>query len=1212
MHIKEVVINGFRSYKDNTVVDGFSPQHNVVVGRNGSGKSNFFLAIQFVLSDEFSHLREEQRLGMLHESTGPKQTLARVEIVFDNSDRRIMAIDGTEVRVVRQVGKKKDQYTIDSKIVARAEVVNLMESAGFSRSNPYYIVKQGKINELATSPDHHRLKLLREVAGTRVYDERKEESLKILKETRTKTEKIEGLLKYIEERLKTLENEKEDLKEYQKWDKTKRSIEYAMYENTVNDAKKELSKLNDQRDELTNRNHMVTSELAQVQSQQSRTAAEKRKLDSQFKGMKEEKEILVSEETELVAKQAQLNLKIRDLTEETNRERQGKSTAESTLNTLRAEIIEKQNELETINPEYEKLVEEESRIITDVRINETRMREILAKQGQRSQFSSQDDRDKFLTKEVKRLRNLTADTDDQVKSIEKEIKDTEIEDERLNSEIQALGRQIEENRSELDSKSQRSTGLKQEYDKAINEQMAANREEKQIRDQMSSMETEITACNDNMRRLTSRPIYNGLIGIRKVLDYFRENNRNGEHDDVIEGYYGTVMDLTWVESAFITAVEVIAQTRLFYHVVGTDRVATKILRKFNEMQCAGEINFFPLNRVQAPKERYLASSADCRPLCEVVDYDVKYDKVIKSIFANVALVRRLDETAKNIRKEGFDCVTLDGDQLSRRGALTGGFIDTKRNKLEIHNQKRTMEEELEKLKQTFNAIEKKVREKTQNMEQIRAKMSQTEEEIREYRNLHSQLTDRRRALNEQFTLLARNKEPKKNQLVQLKNRRRELIAQREGYEEEIGTAMQSQLSTNDQTTVDTLRKSVSQLRAELEGVAKQRSDLEHRKRTLENHLKTNLLKKQENLSAKIDDISENERRHRLQSHQAELTSLLNRLVELRGQMAKLEESLQEYEEKSENLNRNIDDVQEQQKDLETQLAEFAKQSDTICTKQAALQTKREESLKKLRQLGALPTEAFSKYQNMKHKELEKKLGNCVNELKKYENVNKKALDQYLTASTQKDELAKRMEEQLKSESSIEELLKVLEARKYEAIQMTFKQVSKNFKDVFKKLVPGGQGKLVMQIRDPANDSQSQEIEQGSMNVVETYTGIAILVSFVSDAGDAETREMQQLSGGQKSLVALALIFAIQMCDPAPFYLFDEIDAALDAQHRKAVADMIHELSENAQFITTTFRPELLASAEKFFGVRFRNKVSHIDVVTREQAHDFVEDDQTHG
>ena len=119
--------------------------------------------------------------------------------------------------------------------------------------------------------------------------------------------------------------------------------------------------------------------------------------------------------------------------------------------------------------------------------------------------------------------------------------------------------------------------------------------------------------------------------------------------------------------------------------------------------------------------------------------------------------------------------------------------------------------------------------------------------------------------------------------------------------------------------------------------------------------------------------------------------------------------------------------------------------------------------------------------------------------------------------------------------------------------------------------------------------------------------IALLMNEnLSDHGYGVTRLCVQCS-----VVALALIFAIQKCDPAPFYLFDEIDAALDAQHRKAVADMIHELADGAQFITTTFRPELLEHSSKFYGVKFRNKVSHVDCVSREDAYDFVEDDTTH-
>lgn len=126
--------------------------------------------------------------------------------------------------------------------------------------------------------------------------------------------------------------------------------------------------------------------------------------------------------------------------------------------------------------------------------------------------------------------------------------------------------------------------------------------------------------------------------------------------------------------------------------------------------------------------------------------------------------------------------------------------------------------------------------------------------------------------------------------------------------------------------------------------------------------------------------------------------------------------------------------------------------------------------------------------------------------------------------------------------------------------------------------------------------------------IEQYVGVAVRVSFTGKSD--ETQLLQQLSGGQKSIVALALIFAIQRCDPAPFYLFDEIDAALDAAHRVAVADMIRRLTANAQFIVTTFRPEMLTHADKYYGVTFHNKVSKINCVTKDQALEFIEDDQT--
>lgn len=259
--------------------------------------------------------------------------------------------------------------------------------------------------------------------------------------------------------------------------------------------------------------------------------------------------------------------------------------------------------------------------------------------------------------------------------------------------------------------------------------------------------------------------------------------------------------------------------------------------------------------------------------------------------------------------------------------------------------------------------------------------------------------------------------------------------------------------------------------------------------------------------------------------------------------------------------------------------------------------------------------------------LYKLLDKANREIKRYSHVNKKALDQFVSYNEEKEKLLKRKEELDKGHQAIIDLMKALDHQKYEAIVLTFKQVSHYFQEIFKKLVTDGKAELIIRKGKhddsaamatvgtgggggPGTDLDEEDDPSSSIPEVERFTGIGIEVSFTG--GDAQMKDMNQLSGGQKSLVALTLIFAIQKCDPAPFYLFDEIDAALDPQYRKAVADMIKGLSKDAQFITTTFRPEMLEAAERFYGVKFRNKVSHIDQVTKEEALDFVEDDQTHG
>jgi structural maintenance of chromosome 3 (chondroitin sulfate proteoglycan 6) len=194
----------------------------------------------------------------------------------------------------------------------------------------------------------------------------------------------------------------------------------------------------------------------------------------------------------------------------------------------------------------------------------------------------------------------------------------------------------------------------------------------------------------------------------------------------------------------------------------------------------------------------------------------------------------------------------------------------------------------------------------------------------------------------------------------------------------------------------------------------------------------------------------------------------------------------------------------------------------------------------------------------------------------------------------------------------------LDRVKDESIERTFKQISKEFATIFERLVPAGHGRLVIQRRDGRQqeengDDDDDEAAGGSSALrrqrrsVESYTGVGISVSFNSKHMD-EQQKVQQLSGGQKSLCALCLVFAIQQTDPSPMVVFDEVDANLDAQYRTAVASLLSSISKDAgtQFICTTFRPEIVQVADKCYGVTFTNKTSSIGCVTTEEALNFVD------
>jgi len=252
----------------------------------------------------------------------------------------------------------------------------------------------------------------------------------------------------------------------------------------------------------------------------------------------------------------------------------------------------------------------------------------------------------------------------------------------------------------------------------------------------------------------------------------------------------------------------------------------------------------------------------------------------------------------------------------------------------------------------------------------------------------------------------------------------------------------------------------------------------------------------------------------------------------------------------------------------------------------------------------------------------------------FSHVNKKAIDQYTSFRDQKTRFTDRQAELDKGRDAIVALIDHLDEKKDEAIQRTFKGIARNFGEVFAEIVPGGRATLVIHKADSkekdaakldvdideteadekavqkaekkekkhGKKDEKKQLEEKKQLPTGMYAGIGFKVSF----GAGDHRPLSLLSGGQQTVLALALIFAIQRCDPSPFYLFDEIDANLDPVYRTAIARMITEQKKTTQFISTTFRPELLAAGDKFFGVRFDNRMSTVSELTPEEAQQLMQ------
>ncbi|KAF8578490.1 structural maintenance of chromosome protein 3 [Ramaria rubella] len=1202
VYIQTITIQGFKSYRDQTQIEPFSAGHNVVVGRNGSGKSNFFAAIRFVLSDAYTSMSREERQSLLHEGISASTTLsAYVEIVFDNSDSRFPTSLPT-LTLRRTIGLKKDEYSLDRKSASKADVMNLLESAGFSKSNPYYIVPQGRITSLTNAKDHERLTLLKEVAGTKVYEQRRSESLRLMEETDAKRAKISELLQYIEDRLAELEEEKEELKEFQDKDKERRCLEYALYWREVEEVGEALEELEEERKQDMHSANERQREFSKREKKMEELEKNIKALEHALSVLSLQKHGTKAELADLVRTRTELECVIDDLKIAGEKGEERRAGLELELQEVEEDIKNKEVEIMEIDPDLDTMRSRELAERKKLAESESRLDALYAKQGRLTKFRTKAERDAFLRKEIESIKayraSLTIDLEGRRDTMDRDKGKLAGLEERE----QAVTAEMEERKEKMRILGEDLAKWKETHADKVEQRKDLWREDTKLESTVSHERDELRSAERNLASMMDKDTGSGLRAVDRIAQRLD-----------LDGVYGPLYRLCEIsDPKYNTAVELTAGNSLFHVVVDTDETASKVLDIMIKEK-TGRVTFMPLNRLK-PKPVAFPQAPDAIPLIEKLKFDELHRKAFQQVFGKTCVCKDLTVAAAYVRSHNLNTITLDGDKVDRKGALTGGYHDVRRSRIEGVRAVKSWGEKYDKNARRLQEVKVEISKLEQDITKLVGQMQVANAQRNAAQTSREPLLREGAALEEERLQLKEKIQKVETDLENAELEIESLTQRLEDYERELASPMADQLTEAEVKETDRLGKRVDRCKQELLDLVRRRNELGERKVLIEIELRERLRRKREELRSKIESLGETDAGG--DNSTEDLETRTRELKHLNGSIKELTDKSLETEKESEDLTaellelkNSLEQVQTEQMEDSRGISRQQKNTERYLSKKQVLISRKDECNRNIRDLGVLPEEAFEKYTSEKIDRLVKKL-HAVNEgLKKFAHVNKKAFEQYNNFTKQRDQLIKRREDLDGSAQSIEELVEVLDQRKDEAIERTFKQVASNFEEVFEKLVPAGRGRLIIQRKIDQDEEDVEEAEDTQQSSIDNYTGVSIKVSFNSKVD--EGLRIQQLSGGQKSLVALATVFAIQKCDPAPFYLFDEIDANLDAQYRTAVAAMIHELSSTAQFITTTFRPEMLVSADQFYGVLFNNqKVSSIRSITRAEASAFIESETT--
>lgn len=1158
MKLKRLEVKGFKSFADKTVVH-FNDNITGIVGPNGCGKSNIVDAIRWVLGEQkTSQLRLEKMDNVLFNGTKARKSsgLAEVSLSFDNT-KNILSTEFQEVTITRRLFRTgESEYRINDVNCRLKDIHNLFIDSGIG-SDSYAIIELGMVDEILQNKEQSRKKLFEQASSISKYKIRKKESLQKLKSTEENLERLQDILAEIESNLKSLETQakraeryyqiKQEYKEY-----SLESIKYQVgnyktsYNALYNDKQLELDKKNEIEISIQSKDATIQRIKTELIGKEARLSEVQKKVNELLSGIgknENERNLLKEQIANLVKSNEMIQIQIKD--------------SQTELDKINLSLKKLNEEVAVAQEKFDKVEVDKRAVQAELEENEKIFLEnknLL--DHDKNQFSDTQKQVYELDKQASVLKSQIALSVENSVKTENEYEGLFLERETYESAFNLISQSKQNIELELDSLQQFETENKNQIEEKIEQINQKKIELNQVHRRIDSKKNEYNLL---------KSMIDNLEGFPESIKFLKKNINLFENKNVFS-------DLIRCEEKYKVAVEGLISQYGNYFIVDTALDAQISLRKLKE-QNAGKVGLFVMewvDKIQTPPTK---SYKGLTAANDVVKLDAKYNALANYLFQNVYFVEDMEQIdLTDYQDEAIKIVDLKGTAIADRHSLYGGSaslfdgaqVGRSRNLETLNEEIIALDKEAAIVEKAHQQLLKEIEEHKQkskqlHIEELQGKMSNIKDEFAKKSVLLEQTKSRLLQLEEKKIEAAEIKQRSEVELQTIAQNYDELLAKLDALKaknDQNQTAVDAYMvkyneikdkSNKIDVEYNTLHISIMQINQQIQFFTKQldtqTNSITQNQQKIEQQYREEAEKTEKLSKMELDILSNYTERDTLNAdvqeaekdyftHRNQVAESENELREIQGLLTRQTELVYSFESKIQEMRLQLQSMKERLKlEFEIELDDFINSDLTA----------------------KLPQE-----------EVETKLAHFKKRLDTYGEINPMAIESYNEMKKRYDFLVEQKNDVLAAKNDLIETIKEIDANAKERFLESFEKIRENFIKTFRVLF--------------TQDDDCDLILSNPENPIDSD------IEIIAKPKGKKPLTINQLSGGEKTLTATALLFSLYLLKPAPFCIFDEVDAPLDDTNIAKFNKIIEEFSKNSQFIIVTHNKQTMASVEVLYGV----------------------------